>query len=108
MADSAEVKTSEAPKKTTPEAREANALRGIKEEVDKKFGHMINAFEYGTPPHGGIAPGLDRLLMVLWECDSIRDIYAFPKNGRAQDVMLGAPGKVKEKQLKELHIKIVD
>ena len=79
-----------------------------KEEVDKKFGHMINAFEYGTPPHGGIAPGLDRLLMVLWECDSIRDIYAFPKNGRAQDVMLGAPGKVRAKQLKELHIKIVD
>lgn len=77
-----------------------------KEEVDKKFGHMIRAFEYGAPPHGGIAPGLDRLLMVLWECPSIRDIYAFPKNGQAQDVMVGAPSEVSEKQLKELHIKL--
>lgn len=77
-----------------------------KEEVDAKFGHMIKAFEYGAPPHGGIAPGLDRLLMVLWECPSIRDIYAFPKNGQAQDAMLGAPSEVEPKQLKDLHIKL--
>ncbi|MDD5341322.1 MAG: aspartate--tRNA ligase, partial [Patescibacteria group bacterium] len=77
-----------------------------KEEVDAKFGHMIKAFEYGAPPHGGIAPGLDRLLMVLWECPSIRDIYAFPKNGQAQDVMTGAPSEVSDKQLKDLHIKL--
>jgi len=77
-----------------------------KEEVDAKFGHMIKAFEFGAPPHGGIAPGLDRLLMVLWELPSIRDIYAFPKNGSAQDAMLGAPSEVSEKQLKELHIKL--
>jgi aspartyl-tRNA synthetase len=77
-----------------------------KEEVDAKFGHMIKAFEYGAPPHGGIAPGLDRLLMVLWECPSIRDIYAFPKNGQAQDVMTGAPSEVTERQLKDLHIKL--
>ncbi len=77
-----------------------------KSDVDAKFGHMIKAFEYGAPPHGGIAPGLDRLLMVLWECPSIRDIYAFPKNGKAQDAMLGAPSEVSEKQLKELHIKL--
>jgi aspartyl-tRNA synthetase len=77
-----------------------------KEQVDAKFGHMIKAFEYGAPPHGGFAPGLDRLLMVLWECASIRDIYAFPKNGQAQDTMLGAPSEVDEKQLKELHIKL--
>jgi len=77
-----------------------------KDEVDKKFGHMIKAFEYGAPPHGGIAPGLDRLLMVLWELPSIRDIYAFPKNGAAQDVMLGAPSEVAPKQLKDLHIKL--
>ena len=77
-----------------------------KEEVDKKFGHMIRAFEYGAPPHGGFAPGLDRLLMVLWECSSIRDIYAFPKNGKAQDAMLGSPSEVSDKQLKELHLKI--
>ncbi len=79
-----------------------------KEDVDKKFGHMIKAFEFGAPPHGGCAPGLDRLMMILLECPSIRDIYAFPKNGKAQDVMLGAPSTVSEKQLKELHLKIVD
>jgi aspartyl-tRNA synthetase len=77
-----------------------------KEEVDAKFGHMIKAFEFGAPPHGGIAPGLDRLLMVLWDLPSIRDIYAFPKNGSAQDAMLGAPSEVSAKQLKELHIKL--
>jgi len=85
----------------------AFAIAGYtKERVDAKFGHMIKAFEYGAPPHGGFAPGLDRLLMVLWECASIRDIYAFPKNGQAQDSMLGAPSEVDEKQLKELHIKL--
>ena len=77
-----------------------------KTEVDKKFGHMIKSFEYGAPPHGGFAPGLDRLLMVLWECPSIRDIYAFPKNGQAQDVMLGAPSQVSQQQLKELKLKL--
>jgi aspartyl-tRNA synthetase len=78
-----------------------------KEDVDKKFGGMIRAFQFGAPPHGGIAPGIDRLMMVLWECPSIRDIYAFPKNGRAQDAMMGAPSVVTDKQLKELGIKIV-
>ncbi len=79
-----------------------------KDEVDAKFGGMIRAFEYGAPPHGGCAPGLDRLMMVLWECESIRDIYAFPKNGKAQDAMMNAPSVVSAKQLKELHIKLVD
>jgi len=77
-----------------------------KKQVDDKFGHMIKAFEYGAPPHGGFAPGLDRLLMVLWECPSIRDIYAFPKNGQAQDVMLGSPSEVSDKQLKDLKLKL--
>jgi len=77
-----------------------------KEQVDKKFGHMIRAFEYGAPPHGGNAPGIDRLLMVLNEWNSIRDIYAFPKDSAGRDVMLGAPSEVEERQLKELHIKI--
>jgi aspartyl-tRNA synthetase len=77
-----------------------------KSEVDVKFGHMIRAFEYGAPPHGGAAPGIDRLLMVLWELPSIRDIYAFPKNGQAEDVMLDSPSEVTVKQLKELHIKL--
>ncbi len=77
-----------------------------REEVNTKFGHMIRAFEYGAPPHGGNAPGIDRLLMVLLDTASIRDIYAFPKDGQGRDVMLDAPGEVEEKQLKELHIKI--
>ncbi|MDD5295027.1 MAG: aspartate--tRNA ligase [Patescibacteria group bacterium] len=85
----------------------AFAIAGYsKKEVDKKFGHMIKAFSYGAPPHGGFAPGLDRLLMILLDCESIRDIYAFPKDGQARDVMMGAPSEVSEKQLKELGIKI--
>jgi len=77
-----------------------------KAEVDAKFGHMIRAFEYGAPPHGGCAPGIDRLLMVLWELPSIRDIYAFPKNGQAEDVMLDSPSEVSAKQFRDLHIKL--
>lgn len=85
----------------------AFAIAGYTEEdVDKKFGHMIRAFEYGAPPHGGIAPGLDRLLMILLDCESIRDIYAFPKDGQARDVMMGTPGEVDDKQLAELNIRI--
>jgi len=79
-----------------------------KEQVDAKFGHMIRAFEYGAPPHGGNAPGIDRLLMVLNDWNSIRDIYAFPKDGAGRDVMLDAPSEVEDKQLKELHLKITD
>jgi len=78
-----------------------------KAEVDAKFGGMINAFKYGAPPHGGFAPGVDRLMMVLWECPSIRDIYAFPKNGKAQDMMMGAPSNVSDQQLEELHIRVI-
>ncbi|MEK7103323.1 MAG: aspartate--tRNA ligase [Patescibacteria group bacterium] len=77
------------------------------EVVDKKFGHMIKAFEYGVPPHGGMAFGLDRLLMVLFDLPNIRDIYAFPKNGNAQDMMMGSPSEVDDNQLKELGINIV-
>ncbi|MFH1428099.1 MAG: aspartate--tRNA ligase [Patescibacteria group bacterium] len=85
----------------------AFAIAGYKkEEVDKKFGHMIRAFEYGAPPHGGFAPGLDRIMMILFGCESIRDIYAFPKDGQARDVMMDSPNEVDEKQLKELGLKI--
>ncbi len=77
-----------------------------KEEVDKKFSAMINAFEYGAPPHGGIAPGLDRLLMILFDLDSIRDIYAFPKDGQARDVMMDSPSEVSEEQLRDFGLKI--
>ncbi|MFH1745387.1 MAG: aspartate--tRNA ligase [bacterium] len=79
-----------------------------KEEVDKKFGAMIRAFEYGAPPHGGNAPGIDRLLMVINDWNSIRDIYAFPKDGKGRDVMMDSPCDVDEKQLKEIGIKIVE
>jgi aspartyl-tRNA synthetase len=74
--------------------------------VDEKFGGMIRAFEYGAPPHGGFAPGIDRLLMLLENENNIREVIAFPKNGSAEDVMMSAPGTVEEKQLKELHIKL--
>jgi aspartyl-tRNA synthetase len=77
-----------------------------KEDVDKKFGHMIEAFSYGAPPHAGNAPGLDRIFMVLNDEPNIREIIAFPKNGKAEDVMLDAPSAVSEKQLKDVHIKL--
>ncbi len=75
-------------------------------DVDEKFGHMVEAFKYGAPPHGGNAPGIDRLFMILKNCESIRDIYAFPKDGQGRDVMLDAPSEVEAEQLKELGIKI--
>jgi aspartyl-tRNA synthetase len=86
---------------------QAFAIAGYaKEEVDAKFGAMISAFKFGAPPHGGSAPGIDRLMMVLWDVDSIRDIYAFPKNGRGQDVMMNAPSEVSPRQLQDLHLKL--
>ena len=82
-------------------------LIGFKEEDKKRFGHFLRAFEYGVPPHGGIAPGIDRLLMVLLNKQSIRDVMAFPKTGDGRDLMMEAPGEVDEKQLKELGIKVI-
>ncbi len=85
----------------------AFAIAGYtKEEVDSKFGAMIRAFEFGAPPHGGNAPGVDRILMVLLDLDSIRDIYAFPKDGQGKDLMTDSPSEVYDKQLRELGIKI--
>jgi aspartyl-tRNA synthetase len=77
-----------------------------REDVDHKFGAMINAFSYGAPPHGGNAPGLDRLLMVLNDWDSIRDIYAFPKDGQGRDLMTNSPSEVDQKQIEELNISV--
>jgi aspartyl-tRNA synthetase len=77
-----------------------------KEEVEKRFGGMLRAFEYGAPPHGGNAPGLDRLIMVLNDWDSIRDMYAFPKDGRGRDLMMDSPTEVSEQQLRDTHIKL--
>ena len=76
-----------------------------KEEAVEKFGYLLEAFEYGTPPHGGIAFGLDRMIMLLTGKDNIRDVIAFPKTQSASDIMAQAPSTVEDKQLKELHIK---
>ncbi len=76
------------------------------EDVKNKFGALFNAFSYGTPPHAGAAPGIDRLIMLLAQEDNLREVIAFPKNKKARDVMMNAPSKVFDKQLKEAHIKI--
>ncbi len=76
------------------------------EEVKEKFGAMYNAFQYGVPPHGGFAFGFDRLLMILKDEDNIREVYAFPKSGKAEDVMMNAPSRVDAIQLKELGIEV--
>ncbi len=83
-------------------------LIGLEKEVaQERFGHMLEAFEFGTPPHGGIASGLDRLCMIFAEEPNIREVIAFPKNQAARDVMAGAPSEVEAQQLKELHLRVV-
>ncbi|MFN2531207.1 MAG: aspartate--tRNA ligase [Pyrinomonadaceae bacterium] len=78
------------------------------EEARQRFGFFLDALEYGTPPHGGIAPGIDRLMMVLAGTDNMRDVIAFPKTASAADLMIDAPGEVDPKQLEELHLRIVE
>ncbi|MCP6720362.1 MAG: aspartate--tRNA ligase [Patescibacteria group bacterium] len=82
------------------------ALGNSPEKVQENFGHMLEAFEYGVPPHGGIAPGLDRFIMILQNEPNIREVIAFPKTGDGRDLMMDAPSEVDEKQLKELHLKV--
>ena len=74
-------------------------------EVNEKFSGMINAFSYGAPPHGGIAPGIDRIVMFLAGKENIREVTLFPMNQNAQDLMMNAPSDVDDNQLKELSIK---
>lgn len=77
-----------------------------KEHVEEKFGALFNAFQFGAPPHAGIAPGVDRMLMLLSDSDTIRDVIAFPLNSKAQDLMMGAPGNVTRDQLRDVHIQV--
>ena len=77
-----------------------------KKQVDEKFSGMINALSYGAPPHGGIAPGIDRIVMLLAGEKNIREVTLFPLNQNAQDLLMDSPSEVEEKQLKELNIKI--
>jgi len=77
-----------------------------KEDLKTKFQSLYTAFKYGAPPHAGMAPGVDRIIMLLKDEANIREVIAFPLNSNAQDVMMGAPGEVSEKQLREVHIKL--
>ncbi len=79
-----------------------------REDVDRDFSGMINAFKYGAPPHGGSAPGIDRIVMLLAGEPNIREVVLFPMNQKAEDLMMGAPGGVTMKQLRELHIRVVE
>ena len=74
--------------------------------VDVEFAGMITAFKYGAPPHGGIAPGIDRMVMLLAGADNIREVIVFPMNGSAQDLMMNAPAEVPSKSLRELHLRL--
>ena len=89
--------------------KKAFAIAGYDEETLKtKFGALYQAFQFGAPPHAGMAPGVDRMIMLLRNEDNIREVIVFPMNGNAQDLMCGAPGEVTEQQLREVHIKVRD
>jgi aspartyl-tRNA synthetase len=75
-------------------------------EVERQFGGMLNAFRYGAPPHAGMAPGVDRIVMLLAGAENIREVIAFPLNQQAQDLMMNAPSSASDKQLEELHIRL--
>jgi aspartyl-tRNA synthetase len=78
-----------------------------REETETQFAGMLNAFRYGAPPHGGSAPGIDRIVMLLADVPNIREVTMFPMNQKAEDLLMGAPSEVSPKQLRELHIRIV-
>jgi aspartyl-tRNA synthetase len=87
--------------------RKAFAIAGYGEDVlEQKFGGMYRAFHYGAPPHGGIAPGIDRIVMLLCSESNLREVVLFPMNQQAEDLLMGAPSEVSPKQLRELHIRL--
>ena len=76
-------------------------------EVKEKFGALYDAFQFGAPPHSGIAPGIDRMIMLLADTENIRDVIAFPLNSKAEDVMMGAPSVIKRSLLRDIHIETI-
>ncbi len=87
--------------------KKAFAIAGYGEDVlQTKFGGMLHALQMGAPPHGGIAPGVDRIVMLLCGEDNLREVTLFPMNQRAEDLMMGAPSEVTAQQLRELHIRL--
>jgi aspartyl-tRNA synthetase len=84
-------------------------LLGIDEQTQReRFGHMLEAFEFGAPPHGGIAPGIDRLVMFLMDTDNIREVIAFPKISQGYDPLMEAPSPISQEQWDELGLRLVD